>query len=630
MKQDKQPNAVARLPRYSHDLSFDRSWTSSTGHIIPVVHDLLNAGETIECSVDLKTRMQPLLRPAMLDIHQKIKYFFVPMSMLYSLWEPIRMQVDDFFSSSLNKSALGRKDGYPIVNFQSYFQNYQFDDEITPANKSSYHCGDTNAPNMNARFQVFDQWHQGCLRLFDALHMSPLVVMQGSSIVSGGSVLYQWDTYCPNVFPYALLAYQAIYFNYFRDEDYEVQDNECYNFDKNFGSSSAITTQASIHKLVGLRYVNRFKDFFMNVHASPLLAGTSLLNDPNSGQYLSDANRWLYDVARTNVRPSQDASNLFNNNNTGLSDVRTTGYTPSNNAQYGSTSPGAVVNASQLRLLFAVDKLLTVTGRARKRVDDQILAHFGFNVPTDIKHNIQYIGEQDGSFGVGDVISTADTGASGSVLGELAGKAYGVVNGQGVKKFTAPCDGVFIGLYYAMPKVRYNAGFDRVNAVANRTDLFIPEFDHLGMQPMFYYQLNQRTSYSGGTGDADKIYGWQWRYEQYKRKFNSVSLAFTNETINPAVVGHNDLSAWTPVIRPDQYSVFHTSDFVSLKVTPHDLDNIMVMPFKSTFSSTDLPNFNKYPYLFFVTDPFIHDMHVKYKKLSIMSTFSVPSLNNQI
>ena len=78
MKQDKQPNAVARLPKYSHDLSYSRSWTSSTGHIIPVVSDFLNAGETINCSIDLKTRMQPILRPAMLDIHQKIKYFFVP------------------------------------------------------------------------------------------------------------------------------------------------------------------------------------------------------------------------------------------------------------------------------------------------------------------------------------------------------------------------------------------------------------------------------------------------------------------------------------------------------------------------------------------------------------------------
>lgn len=630
MKQDKQPNAVVRLPRYSHDLSYDRSWTSSTGHIIPVVHDLLNAGETIECSIDLKTRMQPLLRPAMLDIHQKIKYFFVPMSMLYSLWEPIRTQVDDYFSSSLDKSSIGRKDGFPLFDLKTYFKNYVFRDEVNNTGNFRYRCGDTLAPNLNSGYMVFDQWHQGCMRLLDAFNMVPLVALQDSCTAVSGSIQYQYDLYYPNVFPFQLLAYQAVYFNYFRDEDYEQNANSAYNVDAFYTSSSAISTASAIHKIIGLRYVNRYKDFFMNVHPSPLLAGTSLLDNPNSGFYLSAANKWLYDSFPLGPLPSQTRDRLLNNTGGGLSDVRSVGAELVNSYDHSVYSQ---IDTSQLRLLFAVDKLLTVTGRARKRVDDQILAHFGFDVPTDVKHNIQYIGEQDGSFGVGDVISTADTGASGSVLGELAGKAYGVVKGQGVKKFTAPCDGVFLGVYYAMPKVRYHAGFDRLNAVANRTDLFIHEFDHLGMQPMFYYQLNPRTSYSipGNPGNADSIYGWQWRYEQYKRKYNSVSLAFSNEVIQYGpVLPSNVLNAWTPMMRPDQYSSYHVSNFTSLKVTPHDLDNIMVMPFISGFDTTVAGSYMTYPYLFFSTDPFLHDMHVTYKKLSIMSTFSVPSLDNQI
>ena len=132
MKQDKQPTTSANLRRYSHDLSFQRSWTSSTGHIIPVVHDFLNAGETIQCSIDLKTRMQPIARPAMMDIHQKIKYFFVPMDMIYSLFGSIRYQVNDFFSSRFDTSDIERSDGFPIFDFKLAFtDDYKVDASVS-------------------------------------------------------------------------------------------------------------------------------------------------------------------------------------------------------------------------------------------------------------------------------------------------------------------------------------------------------------------------------------------------------------------------------------------------------------------------------------------------------------------
>ena len=38
--------------------------------------------------------------------------------------------------------------------------------------------------------------------------------------------------------------------------------------------------------------------------------------------------------------------------------------------------------------MFAVEKLLRITGRARKDYDSQVLAHLGFKVPHDVKHEL--------------------------------------------------------------------------------------------------------------------------------------------------------------------------------------------------------------------------------------------------
>lgn len=612
MKQDKQPTTVARLPRFPHDLSYDMSWTSSTGHILPVVSDFLNAGETINCSIDLRTRMQPLLRPAMLDVHQKIKYFFVPMDMIYSLFGAIRYQVDDHFSSAFDNRAIGRKNGFPIFSKNTAFNvNSAWAFEDGNGHVSHIRAGVNSAANapsgqILAYFNKFDQYNQGAHRLLDMLGYNP-------DIVFGSSIPTAYTPYNPAVFDYKLFAYQAIYFNYFRDDELEANNHQAFNCDFQY----AATLSSDIDQLADmmmLRYVGRFKDYFTNVHVNPLLNSMSLLNGSDSGEYLSKANQWLYDVASVDVFPATSSSRLLIEGYD-LDNSRTSGFVPYDNVDDGLSQ----INASQLRLLFAVDKLLTVTGRAHKRVDDQVLAHFGFKVPTDVKHNIQYIGEQDGSFAVGDVISTSDTETA--VLGELAGKAFGRVSGKGVSKFTAPCDGVFMGVYYSMPKVRYQSNFDRQNAVANREDFFIPEFDHLGMQPLYQYEMNR---FSSAIIPPNTIYGWQWRYEQWKRKYNRVSAAFRYDYSDT-----NVLSAWTPIMNPMNTPASVVS-YDAVKVTPHDLDNIMVVPFADIVGNENPEEFAKNPYLLYATDPFVHDMHVNYKKVSVMSTFSIPSLDNNV
>ena len=77
-----------------------------------------------------------------------------------------------------------------------------------------------------------------------------------------------------------------------------------------------------------------------------------------------------------------------------------------------------------------------ITGRTKKNYDSQVLAHYGINVPHDVKHDITMIHHDEYDLNVQEVTSLASTPASGSdpatPLGDLAGKSYASGNGAQV------------------------------------------------------------------------------------------------------------------------------------------------------------------------------------------------------
>lgn len=76
-KQDVMPKFKAQIPKSSHNLSHDFGLTCSTGHLLPVFHDLANGGETYELGLNYKIRTQPLAAALMadVDIHTDFSLF---------------------------------------------------------------------------------------------------------------------------------------------------------------------------------------------------------------------------------------------------------------------------------------------------------------------------------------------------------------------------------------------------------------------------------------------------------------------------------------------------------------------------------------------------------------------------
>lgn len=298
------------------------------------------------------------------------------------------------------------------------------------------------------------------------------------------------------------------------------------------------------------------------------------------------------------------------------------------------------VNPNSLRSLFAVEKYLRITGRAAKNYDSQVLAHFGVNVPRDIKHELTYIGGFDGYVGARPVQSTSSTPATetslGTELGELGAYGVGELNGRNLR-FTAPCHGFVMGVYYCTPEVSYPLGMlpDKRSYISDRLDFFFPEYDKLGKQPLFAYEAYplfgnpnrdyrtvDSTDYPLRPDDASNVIGWQYRYEQWKRQYNVHSLAF----YRPFTWQHtyNDWAAWIVGKNPyENFATDGTVDYTSLLTTPNDLDRVFVVAHKSYASFEELES----PWLLFQTDPLMVAMRVDVKKTSFMSPTGEPDLD---
>lgn len=592
------PQHVAHLPRTGFDMSQSFAFTSSTGMILPVYQDILNVGETVYINGSLFARTQPLVNAAMADVDVYLDWFFVPIPMLYQLFPSIRYQTNDYFSSVFKTEIDNYGTTLPLTDFNAMM------DEIP--NVTGDYAADTKDAFIGGVYgSSFDCLGKSIFRLLNHVGFNPFGILHSET---PGTAWPHVNN--PTVFPLFLMSYQAIFQDYFRVEDYEQRDVRCFNADSQFDQQSFPTHQFNLGSgLCQLRYRPRHKDYFTSVKVNSLVSAVNLLPSDNTSvsDVLSQVDSYL-DGSTKEVRDFGNGPSGFRGQGT----------------NYNSTSIGTlynVLNTSSIRSIFAAEKLLRIIGRSKKDYDSQVLAHFGYRVPHDVKHQLSHLFEQHALLHIGEVVGTADTydagSGTGSALGAVSGKGYvNIPLRQQSYKFTAPVDGVIMCVYSSVPRFRYYNTFDKQNAITSRLDFFTPEFDKLGMQPLYSYEAD-----IAEIGTAKRL-GWQFRYQQHKQKYDRVSEAFR--------IGNKDqnyYSSW--VLAHDSFLNYalSTGNFYpplvdSFYVAPTDLNSIMQMKYSPAWSSS----YKLLPWQMFDTDPFINDFKASVKKVSTMSTTGEPDL----
>lgn len=596
---------TANLGRHSHDVSQGFTSSLTTGAIVPQYFDILQPGEKIFYKTHMFCRFKDIPRPFLGEVSLHLDYFFVPAQMLYTLFGQVFAQTDDVISDFYLNISHTNIDQFPIVDINGFFRdNYSY-------------MSSTASPYTDA-----DSLIHGSFRLLDSLGYNPLSVE---------SAYYEDETTpvgnkLPHAnfvgFPFALAAYQAIYQKYFRNEEIEHFDINGFNFDTCSLTSDKTLNETQTRKLLTLRFSGRPNDYFTNVRFSPIATSINALGSSSSsnidGGLATNFGELVHKVSNFLGASSSYGPQL---NDSGLSDepaiLNSFGsiYSMSVNAEPDST----ILSAQNIRAVFALDKYMRVYGRAGRTYDDQILAHFGVKIPHDVKHELTHLKHYRIVLQSDPVISTADTehGAVGMVGGQLAAQ----FDSSNEESFVAPVHGVFMCVAHVVTHPRYYLCNDKLNAISERLQLPIAEFDKLGAQPILRREFGHDSLAFSGL--------WKNRYSEFKEKYNRCSVTFAHDITDS--YSANFYSPWvvsrkpfTEIVHNPTGTVVTTNlpEFNSFFESPCALDNVMSQVYNGAWST----DYRLSPHMALQSDPILTEFACFAKKVSWMSPTGEPDL----
>lgn len=644
----KKPTSKVAPSYNGMDLSKSIKFTSSVGHLLPVLYDRLDPGDKVSIRTAIFTRTQPLNTAAFTRVTEHVDYFFVPMKMINSFFDNQFYGIQDMSSSLLfqntagssmnlpTSSATGVPKTLPTLPLSVLTNTIQSNLDAVPTSPST-----VDEFGVPAVFNF--------ARLASLLGYSEYLTLGRHVDVQNPSSTDFVDN--PSINLDYFFAYHRIFSDYYRlttwesnnpfsySEDYFLRYKEgttlsalsqlppFLNYTKNMNNGVVSFSHYNRNSPFTIRYRGWKKDYFTNVEPTPLYDLSNNIYRTNASGDKSavlDINSILgtdttaygnQDLSSFEVVSDSDSSNVF--------------LDPGN-------SQGVAISPVLLNILNAWQKTLGVTQRAKKHYNDQTLAHYGYKVPRGISDEVYFLGSHSSRLQISEVVSTATTGTgdNSSVLGEIAGKGIsGNTNGRRIK-FEAPCHGILMAIYSAVPESDYLAtGIDRTNLYTNILHYYHPTLDRLGYQPLTLreYDIAQQ-----GSSITPTLLGWSYRYSELKTKYDTIHGAFCHTLSN--WVTPRDTSLIYKADSGSNGTVNSAGVLATYYINPHSIDPIMELYFLGgrdvqpdrpkktsvTIGGKELPYYDASA--IYATDPLLHNIDFQYYKSTKKSTYGMPNL----
>lgn len=432
------------------DLTHDVKLSGKMGDLIPVMVAECIPGDKFTIGAESLIRFAPMIAPVMHRIDVSIHYFFVPNRILWENWE--KWIVD---SQQTTIEA-------PWISIS------QFD--FTDAEK----------------------------KFLDYMGVPPLEVAAGYYNISA--------------LPFA--AYQAIYHEYYRDQ----------NLVPEFNYKLVDGQQALTADLVKLRkrawehdYFTASLPFAQKGAVVDIPLGEVQLVEPNAiGQYPQGIHR-----STTAANPTPVGA-VENNALGEFIGATTTVYDPNGSLQVESTT------ITDLRRAFKLQEWLEKNARAGTRYIENILAHFGVRSSDKRLQRPEYITGIKSPVVISEIVNTtgqvtAPGDDPGLPQGNMAGHGISVSGGRYGSYF---CEehGFIIGIMSVMPKTAYQQGIPKFyDKWRTPLDYYWPSFAHIGEQAV----LNQEIYVDDiPQSTGQETFGYVPRYAEYKFIPNRVAGDF--------------------------------------------------------------------------------------------------------
>lgn len=637
-----------KSPRNAFDMSYSTLFSSPCGLLQPAYVQEVKKGDKLKLGLSNVTRTRPLNTSAFMSFDEKIDFWYVPNYLLWSPYDEWRLR-QSYPHSSLALQEAGRQNLLPYTSysslssaFMSLFALAISDGAIPSRDEAPFY-------NANSAIRYLDLLMYGVPTIGDFSNFKGSTSQTG---VPDPQVALAFKNFYDNVNSnniylnyFRLAAFQCIYMHHYRNEEYEKLDPTFYNMDSLFADGNADNAIAGISqtnsspqylvavnsldhpvgvsdylidwkKLLTPRYKNWRKDVFTSAKPNSGFSSVSGIQEPSpqfgtdfswpssASVRISPVGTGAYVTGEWNaVVPT---SSSYNANPELAFDTLGRPYSVALAHLIGTAASTGNVSVNlypqQIYNLMAQDKFLRSAVYADKNLSDQMKALFGDDY--NDCHCPSYLGSFSTTVNISDVTATAagndgDTAdLSSSLLGEIAGKGYNTSGKNTVFSRKFDYDGIVIGVHYLMPRNNYDSSrINLFNTKLSSYDYFYPQFDGLGMQPVYMFERN--TSSGGATGIFNSLFGYAPRFHEYKQR--------TNEVHGPFMARQSD-SDWT--LSNNSENIVTASDIRNFKILPTITDRIFGMNWDSSLAS----------------DPFQCYFHYDVTLISDMEVYGTPSI----
>lgn len=557
-----------RPSRAGFDLSKKFCFTAKAGQLLPVYWKTLLPGTKVNLKDMHFTRTMPVNTAAYTRIKEYFDWYFVPLRLINKNLNPALVNMLD--QSNIATSLIQNK----VVSDEIPYTNFSMITEVFNSFEQS--VGDDQFDVVGFKripqsIKLMRHLRYGNF-LYDTTWNSLTDKNMGYSSVKSFNLYAQWDLNV-NILP--LAAYQKIYCDYFRFEQWEKAQPYTYNFDYYSGGNILTEYQNDSvdllqkDNLFTLRYANYPRDLFMGILPESQLGGVATVSlDFNHGA--------------VSVRSSQSGNPpvYIGDGITGLKSFTISGFKNDKGYDLQQGSSLMVANSSisgsfdilSFRIANAIQRMREIQQCAGQGYKEQLEARWNVKLSTALSDHCTYIGGNSSQINISEVLNNNLDAAQSQA--DIKGK--GVGSGSGSESFETREHGILMCIYHAVPVLDYElSGPDLQLLNTYATDLPQPELDNLGLEclPLFAFMNRASNSYPNSF-EFNTILGYVPRYIAYKTDVDCIEGAFltsltswvTPLTIDEIVLKVT-LGASTTTWSPN-YGLF--------KVSPRVLNSIFV------------------------------------------------------
>lgn len=191
---------------------------------------------------------------------------------------------------------------------------------------------------------------------------------------------------------------------------------------------------------------------------------------------------------------------------------------PAKSGLKADLSAASSVSINQIRLSAKVQEIFESLARGGARFIEMLYSCFGVVSGDARLQRSEYFGGSKSPFIISEVLQTSETTAT-SPQANMSGRGICAVKTKRIKKYF-PEHGIVLGLMCVSPEANYFQGSPRMYNRRSRFDYLWPQLTGIGEQETLNKEIFAAHS------DPDGVFGYNPRYEEYRRNFSQVHGEF--------------------------------------------------------------------------------------------------------